>query len=72
MELSSATKNINAEDDVKRMVLPAEKFIDFKEVHKGNEEDFEYVIACIVTQFLEKFEDTALEFPSCIDGAGRA
>ena len=23
-------------------------------------------------QFLEKFKDTALEFPSCLDGSGRA
>jgi R3H domain len=54
------------------VVLPAEKFTDFKVVDKENEEEFEYVISSIIVQFLEKFQDTALEFPSIIDGSGRA
>ncbi len=72
MELAEAAKNNGGEEEVKRVVLPADKFQDFKEVNKDNEEEFEYVISCIVIQFLEKFQDTALEFPSCIDGTGRA
>ena len=73
MEIAAAAKNNNnGEEEVKRVVLPADKFTDFKEVIKDNEEEFEYVISCIVIQFLEKFKDTALEFPSCLDGSGRA
>ena len=64
MELAAAAKNTNeeiwkshnnGEEEVKRVVLPANKFEDFKEVNKDNEEEFEYVISCIIIQFLEKF-----------------
>jgi hypothetical protein len=55
MELAAAAKNKDGEEEVKRVVLPANKFEDFKEVHKENEEEFEYVISCIIVQFLEKF-----------------
>ncbi len=55
MELVAAAKNKDGEEEVKRVVLPANKFEDFKEVHKENEEEFEYVISCIIVQFLEKF-----------------
>ena len=55
MELAAAAKNTNGEEEVKRVVLPENKFEDFKEVNKDNEEEFEYVISCIIIQFLEKF-----------------
>ena len=55
MELAAAAKNTTGEEEVKRVVLPANKFEDFKEVNKDNEEEFEYVISCIIIQFLEKF-----------------
>lgn len=56
MELAEAAKNSNnGEEEVKRVVLPANKFEDFREVNKDNEEEFEYVISCIIIQFLEKF-----------------
>ncbi len=55
MELAAAAKNNTGEEEVKRVVLPAKKFEDFSEVNKDNEEEFEYVISCIVIQFLEKF-----------------
>jgi hypothetical protein len=55
MELAAAAKNKDGEEEVKRVVLPANKFEDFKEVNKDNEEEFEYVISCIIVQFLEKF-----------------
>jgi hypothetical protein len=55
MELAAAAKNKEGEEEVKRVVLPATKFEDFKEVNKDNEEEFEYVISCIIVQFLEKF-----------------
>lgn len=49
MELAAAAaKNKDGEEEVKRVVLPANKFEDFKEVHKENEEEFEYVISCII------------------------
>ena len=55
MEIAAAAKNNNGEEEVKNVILPANKFEDFKEVNKDNEEEFEYVISCIVIQFLEKF-----------------
>lgn len=67
-----AKNNNNGEEEVKKVILPPEIFNDFKVIEKENEEEFEYVISCIIVQFLEKFQDTALEFPSIIDGTGRA
>jgi hypothetical protein len=55
MELAAAAKNKDGEEEVKKVVLPPNKFEDFKEVNKDNEEEFEYVISCIIVQFLEKF-----------------
>ena len=55
MEIAAAAKNNNGEEEVKKVILPANKFDDFKEVNKDNEEEFEYVISCIVIQFLEQF-----------------
>jgi hypothetical protein len=60
------------EDQVKKIVIPADKFQDFKVLTKENEEDFEYVVNCVIVQFLDKCPDTALEFPACLDGDGRA
>jgi hypothetical protein len=52
--------------------IPAEKFSDYKEINKDNEDEFEYVINAILVQFFEKFNDRALEFPACIPSDGRA
>ncbi len=46
---AAAARNLkDGEEETKRVSLPADKFNDFREVHKENEEEFEYVISCIV------------------------
>ena len=60
------------EGEVKKIIIPADKFKEFSEITSENEEIFTYVVNCIVVQFLEKCPDTALEFPSCLDGTARA
>jgi hypothetical protein len=59
----AAVEGEGAEDQAKRIVIPAEKFKDFKEITSENEDLFKYVVDCIVTQFLEHCPDTAIEFP---------
>ena len=58
-----AVEGEGAEEQAKRIVIPADKFKEFKEITSENEDLFKYVVDCIVTQFLEHCPDTALEFP---------
>ena len=58
--------------NLNKFSLPADKFSEFKEVIQENEDEFDYMISAILIQFLEKFNDRALEFPSCLDSQGRA
>ena len=54
-----------------KIPLPAEKFKEFAEITKENEDDFDYFVGLLLIEFLEKCKDKALEFPSCLDSNGR-
>lgn len=62
------------EEDIhaNKVSLPASLFEDFPLVTYENEKDFEYLISQIFIQFLEKFNDRALEFPESLCPHARA
>ena len=71
-------KNVNEPADKKddinanKVSIPASFFVDFPEITELNKKDFEYLVYQIIIQFLDKFKDKALEFPSCIAAGGRS
>ncbi len=63
----------NADDlNLNKILLPGDLFSDFKEIHKENQEDFEFFAGNIIVQYLEKIQDKkGLEFPEFINSNGR-
>ena len=59
-------------DEVNFIKIPSDKFTDFKEINADNQEEFEYMINVILVQFIEQFNDRAIEFPAIIEPTGRA
>ena len=49
MSTTGGAEGGDGEDQVKKIIIPAEKFQEFKEITTENEEVFKYVINCIVT-----------------------
>lgn len=61
-------------EDIERnkISIPATFFDGFNDITYVNKDEFEYIVYQVITQFLEKFKDKALEFPGCVGSNGRS
>ena len=73
LDQSKLPQDVDPEDiNANKLPLPAEKFMEYKDLSQDQEEEFDYFVGSVLLSFIDKFNDKAVEFPPCLDSNGRA